>query len=141
MEEILAKLRLNGLVSLEPEAYMHMDLGLSGKSSVIPLTLKKDGSVSSRGTSGAGEEDFAFLNRFVNEKIRSAAQDILQGDISVNPFELENRTGCDYCPYGSVCGFDPKIAGYAFHRETYLKEDEIWTKIRGGDPDGHEMDR
>lgn len=140
MEEILAKLRLNGLVSLEPEAYMHMDMGLSGKSSVIPLTLKKDGSVSSRGTSGAGEEDFAFLNRFVNEKIRSAAQDILQGDISVNPFELENRTGCDYCPYGSVCGFDPKIAGYAFHRENYLKEDEIWTKIRGGDPDGHEMD-
>ena len=49
----------------------------------------------------------------------------------------EKNNASEICPF---CGFDPKIAGYAFHRENYLKEDEIWTKIRGGDPDGHEMD-
>ena len=39
MEHILGELRLNGLVSLEREAYEQMDVGLQGKSEVIPLTL------------------------------------------------------------------------------------------------------
>lgn len=130
MEAILERLRLNGLVSLEPEAYMHMDIGLNGKSSVIPLTLKKDGTVSSRGTSGAGREDFAHLTSFVNERIRHAAGQILAGDINVMPFELDGRTGCDYCPYRSVCGFDLKIPGYGYDRKEKLKEEDIWNQIR-----------
>lgn len=36
MEHILSELRLNGLVSLEREAYEQMDVGLQGKSEVIP---------------------------------------------------------------------------------------------------------
>ena len=27
--------------------------------------------------------------------------------ISVDPYKQGNRTACDYCPYHSVCGFDP----------------------------------
>ncbi|MFR5701212.1 MAG: hypothetical protein ACLUD0_04650 [Eubacterium ramulus] len=73
MEHILGELRLNGLVSLEREAYEQMDVGLQGKSEVIPLTLNKDGSVSKRGTSGAAPVDFTALTAFVNRKIRGAA--------------------------------------------------------------------
>lgn len=130
MEGILERLRLNGLVSLEPEAYMHMDIGLSGRSSVIPLTLKKDGTVSSRGTSGAGREDFAHLTSFVNKRIRHAAGQILEGNINIRPFEMDGRTGCDYCPYQSVCGFDLKIPGYGYDRKEKLEEEDIWNNIR-----------
>lgn len=130
MEGILEQLRLNGLVSLEPEAYMHMDVGLKGKSSVIPLTLKKDGNVSRKGTSGAGREDFFHLTSFVNEQIRHMAGQILEGDIDVRPFELKGKTGCDYCPYRSVCGFDLKIPGYGYDRKEKLREEDIWNQIR-----------
>ena len=142
MEEILSQLRLNGLVSLEPEAYRQMDVTLDGKSSVIPLTLKKDGTVSSRGTSGAGREDFARLTEFVKLRIAQSASQILKGDIRVRPFDLEGRTGCDYCPYKSVCGFDLKIPGYAYHREERLNEEALWTDIRrqtAGEQEGGEV--
>lgn len=109
---------------------MHMDIGLSGRSSVIPLTLKKDGTVSSRGTSGAGREDFAHLTSFVNKRIRHAAGQILEGNINIRPFEMDGRTGCDYCPYQSVCGFDLKIPGYGYDRKEKLEEEDIWNNIR-----------
>jgi ATP-dependent helicase/nuclease subunit B len=130
MEGILSQLRLNGLVSLEPEAYTHMDVGLSGKSDVIPLTLKKDGTVSSRGTTGAGREDFSNLSTFVNTRIRKAAEEILKGNINVRPYELDGNTGCDYCAYRSVCGFDVKIPGYTYDRKEKLSPEDIWGSIR-----------
>lgn len=129
MQDILEQLRLNGLVNLSPEAYQHMDSALEGKSSVIPLTLKKDGSVSSRGTSGIGEAQFAQLGHFVEEKITKTAEKILSGDIGVHPIQLEQKTGCDYCPYKSICGFDFRIPGYGFDRKEKLTEDQIWQKI------------
>lgn len=137
MENILSELRLNGLVSLEQEAYEQMDVGLQGKSEVIPLTLKKDGTVSKRGTSGATRIDFHALTSFVNRKICAAAEQILEGDINIRPYQMETRTGCDYCPYHSVCGFDPKIEGYRYQKNKKLQEEEIWSDIyrEGGQSD------
>ena len=137
MENILSELRLNGLVSLEQEAYEQMDVGLQGKSEVIPLTLKKDGTVSKRGTSGATRIDFHALTSFVNRKICATAEQILEGDIDIHPYQMETRTGCDYCPYHSVCGFDPKIEGYRYQKNKKLQEEEIWSDIyrEGGQSD------
>ena len=129
MENILSELRLNGLVSLEQKAYEQMDVGLHGKSEVIPLTLKKDGTVSKRGTSGATRIDFHALTSFVNRKICAAAEQIMDGDINIRPYQMETRTGCDYCPYHSVCGFDPKIDGFCYEKNKKLQEEEIWSSI------------
>lgn len=137
MEHILGELRLNGLVSLEREAYEQMDVGLQGKSEVIPLTLNKDGSVSKRGTSGAAPVDFTALTAFVNRKICGAAEQILKGDIDIRPYQMESKAGCDHCPYHSVCGFDPKVEGYTFRKNKKLSTDEVWANIyrEGGDSD------
>ena len=129
MKHILEELRLNGLVSLEREAYEQMDVGLQGKSEIIPLTLNKDGSVSKRGTSGASRVDFSALTSFANRKICAAAEQILEGNIDIHPYRMENKTGCEHCPYHSVCGFDPKIEGYTFQRNKKLSNDEVWTNI------------
>ena len=61
MEHILSELRLNGLISLEPEVYQQMDVGLAGRSEVLPLTLKTDGTPAKKGTSGAGRRDFQAI--------------------------------------------------------------------------------
>ena len=137
MAHILSELRLNGLVSLESEVYQQMDVGLKGKSEVIPLTLKTDGTPAKRGTSGAGRKDFHAMTAFVNRKICDAAEKILSGDIDIRPFQMEQKTGCDHCPYHSVCGFDPKIQGFTYEKNKKLKEDDVWEKIyrEGGQSD------
>ncbi|MCD7922348.1 MAG: PD-(D/E)XK nuclease family protein [Clostridiales bacterium] len=131
-QEILADMRPNGLVNLEPEAYLHMDRGLleNRKSSVVPVTLKKDLTISKTGTSAASTEDFNQLREYVGEAIDSAAKEMLGGDIRVKPYRLGDRTGCDYCGFRGVCGFDRRIPGYGYEDETYLKDEEVWEKIR-----------
>ncbi len=39
------------------------------------------------------------------------------------------RTGCDYCPYHAVCGFDRKTAGFGYRKLKTLKPEEIWKEI------------
>ena len=132
LREVLKKLQPNGLISLDPEAYNHMDRELTQNrtSDVIPISLNKDLSVSRRGTQAAARENFEQLSACAEEQIRSAAGEILEGKINVNPYRLGDRTGCDYCGYRSVCGFDGRIPGYAYQNEEKLNEEELWQKIR-----------
>ena len=47
----------------------------------------------------------------------------------MNPYRLGDQTGCDYCEYRSVCGFDGRMPGYGYRAEEKLKDEEIWEKI------------
>ena len=132
LEEILQKMRLNGLVSLEPEAYSHMDRELLERrtSDVIPIALNKDLTVSRRGGQAASTADFKKLTSYVEGQIQSAADRILKGEIHVNPYRLGDQTGCDYCGFRSVCGFDGRIPGYGYQMEEKLRDEEIWEKLK-----------
>ena len=130
LTEVLKQLRLNGLVSLEPEAYTHMDRELPEKrtSDVIPISLNQDLSVSRRAPRRRPTENFEKLSAYVQEQIRQAADAILAGEIDVNPYRLGDQTGCDYCEYRSVCGFDGRMPGYGYRAEEKLKDEEIWRR-------------
>ena len=58
------------------------------------------------------------------------AAEIRGGEISVNPIrESPERSACDYCPYHSICGFDPMLAGYSYRRSGKKKTEEIWQEL------------
>ena len=42
-QEIFRQLKMRGLVNAQPEVIDALDVGLAGRSDVIPVTLKKDG--------------------------------------------------------------------------------------------------
>ena len=44
---------------------------------------------------------------FAREKAASTLESIMKGIISVNPSEYRNKNDCRFCPFGSVCRFDP----------------------------------
>ncbi len=134
-KKILADLRPNGLVNTEPAVYLHMDRELlqNKKSEVIPVSLKNDRSLSKSGTSAASTEDFTLLTEYVSRCMAEEGKRMAEGDIDVKPYRLADRTGCDYCIYRGVCGFDRKIEGYEYKREEYLKDEEIWERLRAGD--------
>ena len=47
---------------------------------------------------------------------------IYAGEVQANPYELNGSTGCDYCAYRDICGFDPRLDGYAYRSlEKYSK--------------------
>ena len=134
---ILRKLRMNGLVNISLDV-INIWTG-NRKGIILQSVALKDGYVQELKSSVAGGKRFAHLTDYVNQKLREMGQEILDGNVAVDPYKQGNRTACDYCPYHSVCGFDLKTDGYGFRRFKPMKAQEIWKEI-DQEEDGEEMD-
>lgn len=128
-EKLLGELRMNGVVNSDETIIERLDSSAEGKSNIIPVERKKDGSLSAR-SSVLDTQELLTVSEYVNQKIRSLGRKILDGAVSVNPYKKGNASACTYCSYRSVCGFDERIEGFeARELEEYTKE-ELLEKIR-----------
>lgn len=131
-EEIEAQmkkqLRMSGLANSDLEVIRRMDREIQGESDVIPVAMKA-GIIQEARSSVASGRRFGFLRDYVRGRCKHAGQEILEGNIAMTPYKDGNRTGCDYCPYHPVCGFDRKLPGHGYRRLKSLKPDEIWKEI------------
>ena len=50
----------------------------------------------------------------------------MKGNTEIRPYRKRLMSGCDYCPYHSVCGFDTRVEGFSFRDIEGLKDDEIF---------------
>ena len=51
-----------------------------------------------------------------------------RGEAAADPlFQAKDKGPCGYCPFGSVCGFDPEKKKPRFIGT--LKEDEFWAAV------------
>ncbi len=102
----------------------------------------------SRKSREASREEIEILSRFVNKKIKDIGREIYQGDIKVSPYRMKEKTGCDHCPYHSICGFDGKVPGYSYRRLKEEKDSEVLLEqmreevshgddVYGGTTEGH----
>lgn len=114
-DQLLQELKMTGLVNQNDEAVRRLDGEFTDKSQILPLERKKDGSFSAR-SSVINEEDMRVVTNYVNHKIRQLGSGILDGTISVNPYEQNGNQACTYCAYRSVCGYDSRIAGYGMRK-------------------------
>lgn len=141
-QAVLEQLKLNGIVNEDPEIYRAMDEEIAGNSIVIPVGEKNDGSLKAT-SKVASTYDFGVLSDYVNQKITETGRQIFEGDISIWPYELDGKTGCDYCPYHTVCGFDRRISGFSYRKlEKFDNKEEIMARIRDRkeETDGNVMD-
>ncbi len=126
---IQKELRMNGVVNSQDVIIAKLDRNLEGKSEVIPVERKKDGSFSSR-SSVMGQEDLKVISSYVNHKVRSIGQEILAGHKEMNPYEEGNKNACEYCAYKKVCGFDPSIPGYSVRKPEVSDSEEIMRRMK-----------
>ena len=78
------------------------------------------------------------VSSYVNKKIRQLGNEILQGTISVNPYEQNGNQACTYCAYKSVCGYDTRIAGYQARKLPALRKEEAMELIRAACKEGED---
>ena len=116
LKEIRAELRPTGMVNSDPASLKLLGAGGTGKSDVIPVTLKKDGTPTAA-SHVYSQGEFEQLTREVEEVVCRLAEDILDGKAEASPaMWKDDKTACDYCPYRGVCGFDPSIEGYKYRK-------------------------
>lgn len=116
LSQIRAALRPTGLVNSDPESYLRLDSTISGKSDVIPVTLKKNRDLAAA-SHVYSQGEFEELRQEVTKVVCMLAEQILDGDAKAAPAIWNDKTACDYCPYKGVCGFDPQVDGYKYRKE------------------------
>lgn len=128
-KKIMTALKMNGLVLSDVEIIKEMDREIDGSSMIVPVRLKKDGTVSTSMSSVASREQFAMLRKFVRKTIANKCEEMLEGDISIRPYKNQKKTPCEYCLYSAICQFDSSIKGNSYNMINDLKDDQCWQAI------------
>ena len=127
--EVLDELKLKGLVLKDAKVVKAMDRDIEGYSLVIPAAFKKDGEFKST-SDVVTEEEFTLLREYVNKKMISLCEDMLCGDVKIEPTKQANRSYCEYCDFSSICQFDTSIKDNKYKVINKKSKTEIWDNIR-----------
>ena len=66
--------------------------------------------------------------KYLEASIKSIGEEICGGNDEIAPYVRGGRSGCDFCPYRPVCGYDAQFM--AKERElTPLKHSDAMAKI------------
>ncbi|MBR2744522.1 MAG: helicase-exonuclease AddAB subunit AddB [Clostridia bacterium] len=121
--EIRKKFKMQGLILADVNVVKMMDTKLeSGASSVVPAYISaKDGELSQSKTSGVSRKQFEYLQKYMNKIIKQISEEIMSGNIDINPYYKKKKTPCEFCKYKAICGFD---TGNANNKYNYINEME-----------------
>jgi ATP-dependent helicase/nuclease subunit B len=131
-EAIMKKLKMKGLVVKDADIVKEMDHDLeenSSTSSIIPASIKKDGTLSSK-THGATYEEFDILRKYVKSTIKDLCEEMLSGNIMIKPYKKNKSTSCEYCEYSAICQFDGSIKDNKYRNMNDKKDDEVLELMR-----------
>lgn len=121
------KFCMTGLACDEKDVLEALDESLEyeGKSAVVNVGIKKDGSVSG---SAVSLPRYEGLMRYAVNKAGEIGKEIIDGNVNISPVMNGNAAPCDYCEFKAICCFDPKN-GDRLRKLKHLSADEVWEKI------------
>lgn len=129
-EEIRKSFKMKGLILADIKIIKMMDNSLNtGKSDSIPVVLDKEGNIGSR-SSVLTKEEFTSLQKKIRKLIKQISDEILSGKIEIKPIynAKQKKTPCEYCPYKTICTFNPKENNYKYINEK--TKDEIFETLK-----------
>ncbi|OCA99871.1 helicase-exonuclease AddAB subunit AddB [Clostridium beijerinckii] len=128
-KEVLSTLKMKGLVLKDARVVKAMDKDIDGYSLVIPASFKADGSF--KATSDVvTEEEFRILREYVNRKMIEICEEMLSGDIKIQPTKNSNIAHCEYCDFSSICQFDTEIKDNKYKIIINKSTNDIWNNIK-----------
>lgn len=137
---ILQKLKPDGLINAEEQAYRGMDMDFETSSDVIPVKLKKDQTPDAF-SKVISKEDFEVVLEYAKNKLSQIGMDIYDGCVDVKPIKAAKQDSCAYCSYQSVCRINSKLPGYGTRSMKNQKKDEIIEQMRMENLSGSKVDR
>ncbi len=128
-KEINKKLKMKGLVLKDVNIIKKMDEEVGTYSDIIPAGITKANEVT-KSSSALDKEDFKALLNHVRSLIKEIGEEILKGNIKIEPFKKGQSTSCKYCEYISICQFDSSFYENRYRYIRELKDDEVLNRIR-----------
>lgn len=139
-ERIFDAMKCSGYVNGEADILEKIDTEVAengevrpgGKSHVVPVTVKKDGTFT--GTSHVmSTEQFSRVIAHTRKKMEEFGNRIFNGEIEAAPYRVKSECGCDYCGLRGACGVEDKELASYLREYPDMKEEEIWEVLYGND--------
>lgn len=111
---LLKELKMSGLVLFDKKVLKSFDEKFGSitetkintvASDVLPVKINKDGKPDSRSDTMELEKFSNFL-KFAKHKAKTIGEEILAGNIEINPYKSAKTVACTYCEYRKICKFD-----------------------------------
>lgn len=129
--EIRKKFKMQGLILADVNVVKMMDTTLEkGASSMIPAYIGKDGDLSQTKTSGVSRKQFEYLQKYMNKIIKQISEEIMSGNIDINPYYKKKKTPCEYCDYKAICGFDTANSNNKYNYIGEMEKNAVLKVIR-----------
>ncbi len=71
---------------------------------------------------------FEYLSKHVEDMVKKSAEDMSEGFININPYEMGDASACDVCPYISVCRNNGENLSQ-IRKLTKSRDDALWKTI------------
>lgn len=128
-EKIFSEYKMKGLLLADEDIVQTMDYNVAARSGqIVPAKLKKDGTFT-KNSKIASHETFDNLRSHMHDLIVQAGIDITSGGVHLNPFKYKQQTACTFCPFLSVCQFEPALETNEYHRLQDMKDEEVLTQL------------
>ncbi|WP_027963890.1 helicase-exonuclease AddAB subunit AddB [Halalkalibacillus halophilus] len=136
IEEALFKsYKMNGLLLEDQQVAQAMDQSVDqGSSQIVPFGVKKDGSFNAHSKT-VDADLFKRMNQYVRGVMQRAGGEIVSGEVKLNPIQKKEHVACTFCPYRSVCQFDPTLDENEFKRLKDEKDEVILQRMLAGKED------
>lgn len=106
-EQIKKQFKMKGIIISDINIIRKMDKELEkGASNLVPVYIDSKDNISEAKSSCASIEEFKQLQEYTIKTIKEISKEIFEGNISISPYYKDKKTGCDYCNYKSICGFN-----------------------------------
>lgn len=134
-KEMLKAYQYDGLFAKEPELYDQLDQSLQEKESSLLFPIKKDSKGQTVMVPQSKDKfydlsEIDLLRKYNREKIQQAGDQIVSGEIKLNPTYKDNqRIACQQCPFRSVCKFDAMLKENNYHRLEKLSKEEVLKRM------------
>ncbi|MFA5524952.1 MAG: PD-(D/E)XK nuclease family protein, partial [Tissierellales bacterium] len=130
-KEIAKKLKLDGIIlkDINIVKAIDRDIEQTNNSSVIPVSINKDGSFS-KTSSVIDKEELNILISHVKGLISEIADEILKGKIKIEPCKTDKYVSCAYCEYLSICQFETSFEDNKYRNIKKLKDADVISKIK-----------
>lgn len=126
-EEILKKLRPDGVLNASEEVIRNMDEDFEKESLVVPVAYTSKGELAKK-SKVLSDEEFSTIQDYVSLKVKQMGQEMFDGNIQINPRKdtpgKNSSKTCEYCPYKGICRINSNIPGFAL-RKAKLGEKEL----------------
>lgn len=124
---ILRQLKMQGLLLADVRLIREMDRDLEGSSLIVPARINKGDTLGKSSAASLGQ--FEALRKHVRRLLQSIGEEMMKGNMGIQPYKKRNVTSCMYCGYSSVCQFDPSLRDNKFKVLHDKPDEEIWDLI------------